>query len=347
MDDDVVFSRQHNIRSRGENETHEFISILDNAKGEDSQEPTHDFSRGLIIALEKKTMKATLKAKYDQPRGGYAQRRGNMQVMEGGNVFMAWSERALQSEHAEDGTLLMEAIFAVDWFGSYRNYKFPYVGRPNTTPDVKALAYMQNEERENSPVTNVYVSWNGDTEVKTWTLYGSEDDKNNLDEIESVERKGFETSFRHETYYKYVSLQGKDKDGKVIGETGVIRSEQHPSAPTGKEDAEAGEATYIVCKKEEHTTVSDPIFIFLVSFSCATAAFLLTWFGIRPLVRNRKIPFPKTQRARGFTSSREAQYDRVSADDFDLEDTDDDSDQKLPLTENGSANHLPRSKSPR
>jgi hypothetical protein len=344
--DDVKFTRQHNIRSRGQNETHTLISILDNAKGEDSQQPSHDFSRGLIIALRTDTtpMTASLVAHYDQPRGGYAQRRGNMQVMDNGNVFMAWSERALQSEHSPDGALLMESIFAVDWFGSYRNYKFPYVGRPNTTPDAKAVAYMQDEDREDNPVTKVFVSWNGDTEVKTWKLYGSTGSKDDLQEIETAERKGFETSFTQDRYYKYVSLKGLDKDGKVLGETGTIKTEQHPSAPYGKEDTETGEATYVVCSKSKKSSINDPVFIFLLSFTCAAGAFLLTWFGILPLMRSRRLPFSRSSRARGFTLRREeVQYNKVSADEFDLDDDDDDSDQKLPLTENDSSAELSRS----
>lgn len=345
--DDVKFSRQHNIRSRGQNETHTLISILDNAKGEDSQEPSHDFSRGLLIALRTDItpMTASLVASYDQPRGGYAQRRGNMQVLDNGNVFMAWSERALQSEHSPDGQLLMESIFAVDWFGSYRNYKFPYVGRPTTKPDAKSLAYMQDENRENNPVTKVWVSWNGDTEVKTWKLYASKGSADKMDEVDSAERKGFETSFEHNTYYRYVSLKGLDKDGNVLSETAAIRTEQHPSSPPGKVEEENGEATYVVCAKTKKTvTVADPVFIFLLSFTCATGVFLLTWFGILPLVRSRRIPFIRSPRVRGFTlRSEEQQYNKVAAGDFDLDDDDDDSDQKLPLSEGDSISHLPLS----
>ena len=344
MDTDVKFTRQHNIRSRGQNETHTLISILDNAKGEDSRSPSHDFSRGLLIALRTDVtpMTASLVGSYDQPRGGYAQRRGNMQVMDNGNVFMAWSERALQSEHSPDGQLLMEAIFAVDWFGSYRNYKFPFVGRPKSNPDTKALAYMQDENRENNPVTKVWVSWNGDTEVKTWKLSGSTGSADKMVEIESADRKGFETSFEHKTYYKYVSLKGLDKDGKVLAETGAIKTEQHPSMPWGKNEEENGESTYVVCEKTKTaTTVADPVFIFLLSFTCAAGAFLLTWFGILPLLRNRRLPFSRSARARGFTLRREEQrYNKVSADDFDLDDDGDDSDQKLPLSENDSSTRL-------
>ena len=280
-----------------------------------------------------------------------------MQVLDNGNVFMGWSERALQSEHSPDGTLLMESIFAVDWFGSYRNYKFPYVGRPSTTPDVKSVAYMLDADREPNPVTLVFVSWNGDTEVKTWKLYGSTGSKDNFEEIDSVERNGFETAFSQDKYYKYVSLKGFDKHGEVLGESGIIKTEQHPSAPWDKEDTESGEATYIVCAKIEKfgllepmqaqviekSSIDDPVFVFLLSFTCAAGAFLLTWFGILPLMKSKRLPFSRSSRGRGLTLRREEQrYNKLDADDFSLDD-DDDSDQKLPLTETDSSTDIPRS----
>jgi hypothetical protein len=113
--------------------------------------------------------------------------------------------------------------------------------------------------------------------------------------------------------------------------------------PWGKNEKENGESTYVVCEKTKNvTTVADPVFIFLLSFTCAAGAFLLTWFGILPLLRNRRLPFSRSARARGFTLRREEQqYNKVSADDFDLDDDgDDDSDQKLPLSENDSSTQL-------
>jgi hypothetical protein len=275
-----------------------------------------------------------------------------MQVMENGNVFMGWSERALHSEHSPDGTLLMEAIFVPEWMGTYRSYKFPYVGRPKTKPDVKSVAYMQDENREYNPLTKVYVSWNGDTEVRSWKMRGSDsdNDKDSLPEVGSADRKGFETSFEYQGYYKWISLEGLDKDGNVLTDTGAIKTEQHPSAPHNEEHEDSGEATYVVCNESSSGIhISDPVFIFLLSFTCAAGAFLLTWFGILPLMRSKKAPWmAKSLRSRRGTEAGGQQYKMVNADDFDVGDDDEDSDHKLPLTENDandSSAYLPRSPS--
>lgn len=225
---DLVFSRQHDIRIRNENETHLLLSILDNAIGEDSAPSTYGFSRGLLIAVDAAAMTASLVAHYNHPDRTHAPRRGNMQILNSGNVFMGWSERAQQSEYAEDGTLLMKARLATDWLGSYRNYKFEYVGRPLARPDVYAAVYFGqlNETR-----TKVYVSWNGDTEVRIWNLYNATASGDRAELITSARRTGFETYFEWAGYLSFVRLEGIDEDGKTCGVSDLVKTVEHPSDP--------------------------------------------------------------------------------------------------------------------
>jgi hypothetical protein len=165
--DDFVFSRQHDIRYRGGNETHTIVSMLDNAKGLDGDDPTHEFSRGLLISLDESSspMQAEIIAHYDHPKAEdmLAFRRGNYQPLPNGNVFMCWSERALQSEHSEDGTMLMQAKLVPKWLGTYRTYKFEFVGQPDDPPDV--VGKTVDLQTGGGTKTNVFVSWNGATEV--------------------------------------------------------------------------------------------------------------------------------------------------------------------------------------
>lgn len=87
--EDVVFSRQHDARYRGQNSTHMWISIMDNSKGEDPQPATNDSSRGLLIAVDENNMVATLEAHYDHPvPDSLVPRRGNYQALPNGNVLM-------------------------------------------------------------------------------------------------------------------------------------------------------------------------------------------------------------------------------------------------------------------
>jgi len=174
---DLRFSRQHNVRFQGFDGTYEFISILDNAHGQDDQAPTHPNSRGLMIALDTRSQPkvALVVSSIEHPYGSdsFAPRRGNYQRLQNGNVFMGWSEQATQSEHKEDGTLVMEATLIPSWLGTYRAYKYPFEGRPREPPVAHSAAF--GSESRNSTTTLVHASWNGATEVDQWNLYKTTD----------------------------------------------------------------------------------------------------------------------------------------------------------------------------
>ena len=328
---DLKFSRQHDIRFQGQNETHTMISFLDNAKGQDSKDPTHHFSRGLHLALDTEKMTVTIVNTYDHPykdheHGRYANRRGNMQMMESGNIFMGWSESALQSEHTPNGTLLMEATFKVDWLGAYRAYKFPFVGRPLTKPDVYAVSYAENNDHEHFPTTDVAVSWNGDTEVRKWRLHA----KTSLDGKEEVfddfDRTGFETSGSYDGYLTYIRWEGLDKDGKSIINSDEIKVVQHPNPPPDKGYEDTADKGGDNNNDDHHDNkfLGNPnvtfALLFILGLVLSAVAVLLGWLGYLPL---RWL----TDRTRGFGKLRDAiQYKKVAVDDFDQE-----SGQELPF----------------
>jgi len=202
-----------------------FVSILDNAKGIDhSHPPTHAFSRGLLLAINEKDMTVAVAKQLDHPHTAdrYSPRRGNYQVLPNGNIFMGWSEQGCQSEHAEDGTLLQEAIFSVKWLGTYRQYKFPFVGRPTNPPDVYGEVVATPS---GGATTEVHVSWNGATEVRSWQLYKTTKSGEPNILISTTEKAGFETKLTHTGYASYVVVKGLDKDGQVLGESKIFKTE--------------------------------------------------------------------------------------------------------------------------
>jgi len=219
---------------------------VDNAKGEDEAPPSYPHSRALILALNMAERTVTVEAQFNHPHGAgnWAQRRGNLQVMENGNVFMGWSERGLMSEHAADGTLLVEAYFSVDWIGNYRSYEYPmdrWVGKPNRPPDVVARAFTDDSFGTR---TRVWVSWNGATEVKSWevlkavptgVVVGSNaarklegtrkvDSKSGSLLLAAVSKHGFETTIDVHGFVAYLVVQAIDAKGTVLGTSGVRRT---------------------------------------------------------------------------------------------------------------------------
>ena len=224
---DLEFSRQHNIRLREENGTHTIISFLDNAKGQDEAPPTHDYSRGLLVALDEKNMKSTVMKEIVHPDLGYAPKRGNYQVLPNDNIFMGWSHKALQTEHTPDGTLVMQARMEAGWLGSYKNFKFDFVGQPLSVPDVHSAGY--GVEGRELGRTLVHVSWNGATEVDAWRFYKTIATGEVRTELGTRGKSGFETMLEVEGYASYVIVEGVAKNGTVLGSSGVFKTIPHPN----------------------------------------------------------------------------------------------------------------------
>lgn len=222
MDPALKFSRQHDIRVRGQNDTHLVVSILDNAKGQDDDfdtQPTYHSSRALVIALDEKNMVATLERQYEAPVPGFhAFRRGNFQFLPNGNKFVGWSEQALQSEHTLEGELIWQARLQVDWMGSYRSYKFAnWVGEPVEPP----IAVSRTDRSGSS---EVFVSWNGATEVSTWRVFSTTADGRRETHITDAQRSGFETTISFEGRAEYVVVEAVDRSGKVLRATAVTKT---------------------------------------------------------------------------------------------------------------------------
>jgi hypothetical protein len=200
------FAWQHDARRQPDGT----ISIFDNA----ASPKVRERSRGIVLALNTRRMRATLKRKYEHPRDLLANNKASMQVMPNGNAFLGWGSEPYFSEFSKRGRLLFDVRFPGPVV-SYRAYRFPWTGRPTDAPAVAASA------RRGGRLT-VYASWNGATDVTTWqVLTGPRPDA--LRPARSAARNRFETAIRVHATQPYVSVQAKDRNGQVIGTSGTIR----------------------------------------------------------------------------------------------------------------------------
>jgi hypothetical protein len=189
---------QHDARRHPGN----IITIFDNGAA-----PRDVQSRGIAVKVDEYAMKATLIGEYTHPDKILADTQGNMQVLPDGNVFVGWGSEPFFSEFSRDGELLFDASFppAVE---SYRAFRFPWKGEPQTRPAVVAQSGDGNK-------VEVYVSWNGATEVATWqVLAGPGPDE--LRPVGSVPRKGFETDVTLQTDETYLAVKAEDNSGKEL-----------------------------------------------------------------------------------------------------------------------------------
>ena len=189
--DNAKFSRQHHARVLEHNETHTLLTLFDNARSEGIKTATHDYSRGLILSLHDNL--AEVATEFPRPDHEYSTSRGSLEILPNGNAFIGWTFHSRISEHTADGKLLMKAKLPPKK-NTYRSYKSPWIGRPIDPPDVWSHAM-----RSGSPPrfkTEVYVSWNGATEVEKWNVYRSNSEGNTSTFVKSVPKAGFETSVK-------------------------------------------------------------------------------------------------------------------------------------------------------
>jgi hypothetical protein len=213
------FAGQHAAKISSYNDTHTVISFLDNAflpVGDPSSWIDH--SRGMIIALDTKEMKAELVQEFKHPHDGYAKGQGNMQLLPNGHAWICWRDKALHTEHSADGKLLMEAQFGAG-IRNYRSFKYPWVGRPSQPPDVRSTA-VQEDNGDRSTV--VAVSWNGATEVHEWQVFQTNPAGKDRLLRAKTEKTGFETVVWMDGYISHVVVKAVDSNGEDLGEAPVI-----------------------------------------------------------------------------------------------------------------------------
>ena len=210
------FSRQHDARWLEHSSDREVISFLDNAS--DGQNQTSTYSSVLIVELDKVTSPPTAHVlkRWIRPDQSLSHLRGNAQILENGNLFTCWSENSYLSEHSPDGELLMTAAFRSKRFVTYRGYKFNFTGTPKEPPVLKAAVYGTSPE---SSTTVSYVSWNGATEVSSWSFYNASNATGTAVHLGDKRRTGFETFVQTEGYAPFVYAEALAADGTILGRT--------------------------------------------------------------------------------------------------------------------------------
>ncbi|MBA2534468.1 MAG: arylsulfotransferase family protein [Rubrobacter sp.] len=204
------FAYQHDARRQPDGT----ITIFDNGttvtKGGERPKTVEE-SRGIMLELDEEKMAASLVREYTHPEPQFANAGGNVQVLPDGNVFIGWDPATEDfSEFSKDGELLFSAEF-YPRDKSYRAFRFPWSGSPDDQPAAAA-------ERTSEDEVEVYVGWNGATEVAAWeVLAGPNPDQ--LKPVESTPRDGFETVITVRTAEPYVSVHAKDDSGEVLGTT--------------------------------------------------------------------------------------------------------------------------------
>ncbi|KAJ9269291.1 hypothetical protein DTO212C5_4563 [Paecilomyces variotii] len=185
---DAGFCYQHNARlvnARfvGQRSDRVRLHLHDNANSyyQNGTRPTS----GLLLELDLKSKEARTIKRFRNPNDPvYAISQGSYQPLRNGHVVLDHGEVPKIEEYDFSGRWIKTVQFAAN-SSSYRGFRQEWVGKPDTTPSLAACSTGNS--------TNLYMSWNGATEVTSWAIYSGESQKE-LQYVKSVPKKGFETS---------------------------------------------------------------------------------------------------------------------------------------------------------
>jgi hypothetical protein len=181
-----------------------------------SNPPIHQQSRAIRIKLELSSRRATLAASYTHRNPPLlAASQGNAQTLAGGNTVVGYGGVPAISEFAPGGSLLFDAHQPFD-MSFYRAFRFPWIGRPLTTPAV--LASLNNTSEE----TIVHASWNGAGDVAGWRVLAGERPAT-LKPQTVIAASGFESSATLPTKQAYVAMQALNARGAVLATSSTVK----------------------------------------------------------------------------------------------------------------------------
>jgi Arylsulfotransferase (ASST) len=194
------------------------ISVFDNG----AVPKVHPQSRGILLAVNPQTGTDTLVAQFTHPKPLSSGSQGDIQGLPGGNFFVGWGPMPYFSEFSPSGQLLFD-VHMPGPDQSYRGYRFPWVGTPSSPPAIAAaIGSSGSSSGASGPLTTVYASWNGATQVASWRVLAG-GSSHALAPIAAAPRGGFETAIAVPGAQAFVAVQALDASGAVLGTSPTIK----------------------------------------------------------------------------------------------------------------------------
>jgi hypothetical protein len=200
------FAWQHDAHRRADGA----ITLFDNS----AFPPVRKFSRALAIRLDERRRTATLLQAVRHPRRLLAATQGNRENLANGNFLVGWGSQRQLTEYDARGNVLFNAFLSLG-YESYRAYRMPWVGLPRTRPQVAAAD-------EPGAGTDVYMSWNGATEVAEWELFAGSS-PSTLEPVGRARKRGFETKMLAPRVPRYVQVRARNAAGEILSTSAPTR----------------------------------------------------------------------------------------------------------------------------
>jgi hypothetical protein len=191
------------------------ITLFDDGAGP----PTvHPYSRGVRERVDTTHQTATLVKSYSHSPAISANFEGSVQTLSNGDLFLGWGQQPYFSEYTGGGRQIFDARFTANT-SSYRAYRFPWSGQPDTAP---ALA---SSPSSTGPI-DLYASWNGATDVSRWRVLGGASPIA-LGPVQTATRGGFETRIAVNSDEPYFAVQALDAAGHTLATSSAVATAPH------------------------------------------------------------------------------------------------------------------------
>ncbi|KAH6894196.1 ASST-domain-containing protein [Thelonectria olida] len=254
------------------------LTVFDN--GSNGRKNTAKFSRGLMIGLDFENMTATLIQDYISPYKVLSPSQGSVQVLPNSNVLVGWGHVPAYTEFTHDGQVLCEThigpinLDLFGWVKNYRTFKYPWVGRPKTLPDVA----MKPKQKA------LFVSWNGATEVAKWTIQSASQPDAEFRDHATVEKTKFETRIQLPSDAdEFIRVVALDKNEKLLSVSEAVSKHE--------------ESVVELLEAPSRGALLEPFQIFLLALFGVTIGLLISYYfrsslrrGINRMLR-RSAPF--------------------------------------------------------
>jgi len=202
----ATFAWQHDARRQPDGT----LTMFDN-EGAPGGAPQ---SRALVLAVDEQARTASLLRQYLHPLALQAASCGSVRVLPNGNVFVGWGAEPFVSEFSPTGELLFDARLGTGYSG-YRAFRIPWSAAGEDRPTIAA-------RRHGAGATQLWVSWNGDTQVVRWEVLAG-GVTGALKPLGTHPRTGFETAITLAGAPRRLAVSGLDGTGATLG-TSLIQT---------------------------------------------------------------------------------------------------------------------------
>jgi len=207
------FAWQHDVEALPGSTPGQYeISMFDN---EDAP-PEANQSRGLELDVNTQTNTATVARQIEFPVARLlSDSQGDVQQLSNGDVFVGWGQIGIESEFSPAGALTFVMQLAGST-SSFRAYRYVWDAQPIVAPALRVAPPADGN-------TQLYVSWNGATDVASWTVLAGVS-PTQLVAVGTYPDSGFETAINAPTVGPYVEVEALGASGQVLRVSTLIKA---------------------------------------------------------------------------------------------------------------------------